>query len=195
MQHVVLLNLLRLAAVELISGDAQGNVIIFSNGEILSRSSMGAPVTALTVETDLGTSSFTCGSTVPAFVECRAANRSLIVAGDQEGTVSAFQSHDPAWSVRLVDFAAPRNAKLPVCFSLIFCVALCVCLPLSDPVIQQGPYPPGVRCLQPVTLKDAHGTLSHYLIAVDGRNLIQLFNAGKRLFALEAPSRVNAVRT
>lgn len=55
-QQLVLFNLLRLDAIELISGDAQGNVIIFSNGEILSRFSIAAPVSSLTVDTDMGLS-------------------------------------------------------------------------------------------------------------------------------------------
>ena len=53
-EHLALFNLLRLNAIELISADVQGTVVIFSNGEILSRSSMTAPVSALVIDTDIG---------------------------------------------------------------------------------------------------------------------------------------------
>lgn len=53
-EHLALFNFLRFNAIELISADVQGTVVIISNGEILSRSSMAAPVSALAVDTDMG---------------------------------------------------------------------------------------------------------------------------------------------
>lgn len=93
---------------DLIVGDTDGNVIIFSNNEILSRKKLMYSITALAPDKDLRNQLIPCGlpqsqNLIVILIHIVTSER--IVAGDAGGSVCSFQSHVDFWNMRMCDGA------------------------------------------------------------------------------------------
>jgi len=84
-QGILLHDMSRYGTVDLITADAEGNVVVFSNSQILFRTSVAYPVTCLCIDTDLR-------------------GYPSLVVGDMGGVLTSLQCHQsPLWKVRLPD--------------------------------------------------------------------------------------------
>jgi len=84
-QQIALADFTRFGDNDLMSADADGNVVLFSNLRILFRASVGHPISSLVITSD------TCGYTT-------------LVAGDRSGVVTGFQLHHastPLWRAQV----------------------------------------------------------------------------------------------
>eukprot|EP01126_Amoeba_proteus_P011922 TRINITY_DN1487_c0_g1_i3.p1 TRINITY_DN1487_c0_g1~~TRINITY_DN1487_c0_g1_i3.p1 ORF type:complete len:187 (-),score=31.80 TRINITY_DN1487_c0_g1_i3:676-1176(-) len=95
-QAIVLHKITHFRGQEVVGGDADGNVFIFSNNQILSRHSFGSPISHLVVHLD-------------------AVNNWSVVAGDQSGTLTCFCSYrsggEHDYKIRIYEKSHTRVAE------------------------------------------------------------------------------------
>eukprot|EP01102_Stenamoeba_stenopodia_P004577 TRINITY_DN1487_c0_g1_i1.p1 TRINITY_DN1487_c0_g1~~TRINITY_DN1487_c0_g1_i1.p1 ORF type:complete len:385 (-),score=83.92 TRINITY_DN1487_c0_g1_i1:1209-2363(-) len=83
-QALLLFDVAKFGSNDLLVGDSDGNITIFSDNEILSKFTLSNAVTSLEIDRD-------------------ANNNYSIVAGDKSGVLASLKPHDLQWKVRLSD--------------------------------------------------------------------------------------------
>ena len=169
---------------DLISGDSKGNLLVFSNHEILSRTSIGTSITALDVDP----------------------NNNTIIAGDSTGSISAYRTPDVSsekmWKFRLLDnpeFASQNsqrtgnvhkkksknNPKRKI---------LCFCFSFKKKKKQSTSFDCSIRNILLTEMKDTSSNEIDCLLVNDGSKSLNFYVQNLRSTSLSLRFRVNSVR-
>ncbi|KAI7907200.1 uncharacterized protein BX663DRAFT_495163 [Cokeromyces recurvatus] len=150
-QSIQLHDLTGFGALDLAVADCDGVVTLFSRQQILSKHELGSAITYITIHNDL-------------------AGGYEIIAGDINGTITAFQQHDTLWKLNI----AEESAKLAT-------------------LGMKGRRSPSIRCMLSTKLKDKFGMEMSCLLVCDGWPLVHFIQSGERIQTLRTPSVIQSM--